>query len=110
MRRYAAPYVWKDPYKPLVRQVVEVGENGMLQTYYPLEQELPFTQWLQGALLVLPAEDDPRLHADDLLGWWQGNVCRANREEIQERVWFVSEILELGKPLPERDFRCLSGR
>lgn len=109
MRRYAAVVLCLKPHKMLRRHVVEVADDGRLMTCYPLQEELPFTQWLQGMLIVLPGGEDPRSHLHDLFDWWDG-LLYSDVSEEDGYVWHVSTVIVRGERVPDGVWACLLGR
>lgn len=57
MRRVAANWVYRAPDRVLRQAVVELS-GAYVVNYYPIEDELPATEWLGGAFF-LSAEEDP---------------------------------------------------
>lgn len=49
MRRFACQRLYLSPDTYFIRYVVELGNNGKIQRYYPLEEEIYATQWIGGS-------------------------------------------------------------
>ena len=58
MRRFACHRLYLSSDTCFVRYVVELGDDGKMQRYYPLEEEIYATQWI-GGVIVLSAKEEP---------------------------------------------------
>lgn len=72
MKRYAALKLLLPGGAVLSRHVVEVDTDGRVLCCYPLREEIAFTQWLPGVLMVAP----PLADGDSLCNW----------DELQEKI------------------------
>ena len=52
MRRFACQRLYLSPDTYFIRYVVELGNNGKIQSYYPLEEEIYATQWIGGVIVL----------------------------------------------------------
>lgn len=52
MRRFACQRLYLSPDTYFIRYVVELGSNGKIQSYYPLEEEIYATQWIGGVIVL----------------------------------------------------------
>lgn len=52
IRRYASPLLKKENGELSVRQIIEL-HDGQFVRYYPFEQELPATIWLDGLIEIV---------------------------------------------------------
>ena len=50
MKRFACQRLYLSPDTYFIRYVVELGNNGKIQSYYPLEEEIYATQWIGGVI------------------------------------------------------------
>ena len=54
MRRFACHRLYLSSDTCFVRYVVELGDDGKMQRYYPLEEEIYATQWIGGVIIISP--------------------------------------------------------
>ena len=52
MKRFACQRLYLSPDTYFIRYVVELGNNGKIQSYYPLEEEIYATQWIGGVIVL----------------------------------------------------------
>lgn len=61
MKRFACQRLYLSPDTYFIRYVVELGNNGKIQSYYPLEEEIYATQWIGGVIVLSREENSNRL-------------------------------------------------
>lgn len=61
MRRFACQRLYLSPDTYFIRYVVELGNNGKIQSYYPLEEEIYATQWIGGVIVLSARRNSNRL-------------------------------------------------
>ena len=62
LRRIASSEVITPDGNCLTRYVIELSE-GCVTKLYPLQQELPFTEWFQGRVVLTQSPDDDKVRA-----------------------------------------------
>lgn len=111
MKRYACTLLYIAPGQTLKNAVVEVGADGVPVRWYALRGELPFTEWLGGVMVFLPAGAVPPEDGTEDFPSWLETVFRGAGNGAPCRLWQVCGLSAGERRLPPAAFfRRLQGR
>ena len=52
LRRIASNFLITVDGRSLIQHAVEISEEGWVVRYFPLEKEMPFTEWMPGTIVL----------------------------------------------------------
>ena len=92
MRLFACHRLYLSSDTCFVRYVVELGDDGKMQRYYPLEEEIYATQWI-GGVIVLSAKEEPEpIMPNESFKTFLAQVTRTNTKIQECYAWHITDF------------------
>lgn len=92
MRKFAAHRLYLSATEVVAGPVmVQLKDDGVVDSYERLTAEQPAVEWLGGIFLLLPVSDFPRQTEGSFSDWYK-TVCPVYRPECSYALWHVSGI------------------
>lgn len=89
MRRFACHRLYALPGECLAKGVVELGEDGKVHGWFPLEEEINTTQWIGGVIVLSAAETMDRVEGESFRSFLERGIALAGKDIY---AWYITDF------------------
>lgn len=92
MKRFACHRLYLSTHIRFTRYVVELEDDGKVQSYYPLEEEICGTQWIGGVIVLSERPDLDTVMAREKFKDFLARTSQVNTKAQECYAWHIAEF------------------